>query len=73
MIRYDNTLVDLTSNLFVLCTNVKVYLYNYSLWVDLSMNIHEGKSYLFFTMFNIFSNTGARMIDSFYHITLKKF
>ena len=24
------------------CTNVKVYLYNYS-WVEPSMNIHEGK------------------------------
>ena len=30
MIRYDPTLVDLASNLFVICTNVKVYLYNYS-------------------------------------------
>ena len=32
MIRYDPTgvLVDLTNNFFVLCTNVKVYLYNYS-------------------------------------------
>ena len=30
MIRYDPTLVDLTSNFCVLCTNVKVYLYNYS-------------------------------------------
>ena len=26
----DPTQVDLTSNFFVLCTNVKVYLYNYS-------------------------------------------
>ena len=26
----DPTLVDLTSNSFVLCTNVKVHLYNYS-------------------------------------------
>ena len=25
MIRYDPTLVDLTSNIFVLCTNMKVY------------------------------------------------
>ena len=25
-IRYDPTLVDLTSNFFVLCTNMKVYL-----------------------------------------------
>ena len=30
MVRYDPTLVDLTSNFFVLCTNVKVYLYDYS-------------------------------------------
>ena len=30
MIRYSPTLVDLISNFFVLCTNVKVYLYNYS-------------------------------------------
>ena len=30
VIRYDPTLLDLTSNLFVLCSNVKVYLYNYS-------------------------------------------
>ena len=27
MTRYDPTLVDLISNIFVLCTNVKVYLY----------------------------------------------
>ena len=30
MIISDPTLVDLTSNFFVLCTNVEVYLYNYS-------------------------------------------
>ena len=30
IIRYDPTLVDLTSNFFILCTNAKVYLYNYS-------------------------------------------
>ena len=30
MIGYDPTLMDLTSNFFVLCTNMKVYLYNYS-------------------------------------------
>ena len=35
--------MDLTSNLFVLCTNMKVYLFNYSQWVELSMNIHEEK------------------------------
>ena len=43
MIRNDPTLVAQTSNFFVLCTNVKVYLYNYLHWVELSMNIHEGK------------------------------
>ena len=30
-------------NFFVLPTNMKVYLYNYLYWVELSMNIHEGK------------------------------
>ena len=30
MIRYDPTLVDLTSNVFVLRTNVNIYLYDYS-------------------------------------------
>ena len=30
VIRYDPTLVDLTSIFFVLRTNMKVYLYNYS-------------------------------------------
>ena len=39
----DPTLVDLTSNFVVLCTNMKVYLYNYSFWVEPSMTIHEGK------------------------------
>ena len=29
-IRYDPRLVELTINFFVLCTNMKVYLYNYS-------------------------------------------
>ena len=33
--------MDLTSNFFVLCNSMKVYLYNYSLWVEISMNIHE--------------------------------
>ena len=40
--RYDPTIVDLTSNFFVLCTNVKVYLYNYSQCVEFIMNIHDG-------------------------------
>ena len=44
MIRYDPTLVDLTSNFFVQCTNVKVYAIIQ--WVELSMNIHEGKGQL---------------------------
>ena len=35
-------LVDMTSNFLILCTKVKVYLYNYSYWVELSMDIHEG-------------------------------
>ena len=43
MIRYDPTLVELTSNFFVLCTTVKAYLYNYSQLVELNMNIHEGR------------------------------
>ena len=29
-LKYDPTQVDLTSNFFILCRNVKVYLYNYS-------------------------------------------
>ena len=41
MIRFDPTLVDMTSNwfwfVFFICTNVKDYLYNYSYWVELSM------------------------------------
>ena len=41
MIRCDPMLVDLTSNFFILCINVKDNLYNYSLWLELSMNIHE--------------------------------
>ena len=32
------TLVDLTNNAFVLCTNIKVYLYS---WVKPRMNIHD--------------------------------
>ena len=44
MIRSDPTLVYLTSNFLVLCTNMKVYLYNYySYWGELNMNIHLGK------------------------------
>ena len=43
LIKYDHTLVNLTSNFFVLCANVKVNLYDYSWWAELSMNIHEGK------------------------------
>ena len=33
--------MDMTSNFFVLCINVKVYLCNNSLWVELIMNISE--------------------------------
>ena len=43
MIRYDTTQVDLTSNFFILYTNVRVYLYNYSYWVELSMNSMKEK------------------------------
>ena len=43
MIRYDPTLMDLPSNFFVLCTNMKAYIFNKSQWVELSMNIHEKK------------------------------
>ena len=43
MIIYDPTLVYLKSNFFVQCKNVKVYLYKYSQWVELTMDIHEGK------------------------------
>ena len=39
----DPALVVLTSNFFVLCTNMKVYVYNFSLWVEPSMNSHKGK------------------------------
>ena len=38
----DPSGIDYESNVFALCTNVKVYLYNYSKWVELSMNIHKG-------------------------------
>ena len=41
MIGYDPKLVDLINNFFVLCTKVKVKLNNYSLWMELSMNIHK--------------------------------
>ena len=41
MIGYDHTLVGLTSNVFVYCTNVKIYLYKYAQWMELSMYIHE--------------------------------
>ena len=43
VIRYDPALVDLTSNFFFLCTNVKFYLYNYSYCVKFSIDIHVGK------------------------------
>ena len=39
----DPTVVDLTSDFFVLCTSVLVYLMTYSKWVELRMNIYEGK------------------------------
>ena len=43
MISYDPTQVNLTSNCFVLCTNMNVNLYNYSSWVEPSMNIYDLK------------------------------
>ena len=46
----DPTLVDLTSNFFVLCTNMKVLIYNYSSWV----NIHEEKGYGCFDVVYVF-------------------
>ena len=44
MIGYDPTLVGMRINFLVLCTNVNVYLHNFSEWVEPSMNIHEGNS-----------------------------
>ena len=32
MIRYDRTLVDVTSNFFVLCTNMNIYIIIHSGW-----------------------------------------
>ena len=46
IIRYDPTLVDLKSNFFVPCTNMNIYLYNYSWWVEPSINIHNRKGKL---------------------------
>ena len=37
----DPTIVDLTSNFFVLCTNMNVYLYNCSWRAEPSIVIHE--------------------------------
>ena len=36
--RYDPTLVDLTSNFFVLYTNLKVYIFIHGGW---SLKLHE--------------------------------
>ena len=44
MIRYDPKLVNLASNFFFF-EQMYIYLYNY-LWVEPSMNIHEGKGKL---------------------------
>ena len=41
----DPTLVEMKHNFFVLCANMKVYLYICSKWVEPMMNIHEGKGY----------------------------
>ena len=44
LFAYGNMIyLILTRNFFVLNTNMKVYLYKYSKWVEPSMNIHEGK------------------------------
>ena len=42
--------MDLTLNFLVLCTNMKVYLYNYSKWVEPSMIIHEVMGYMEFNL-----------------------
>ena len=61
MIRYYPTLVNLTSFFFVLCTNVKVYLYNYLKWVEPSIEIFmqervkEGRALQSKTLF-VYSN-----------------
>ena len=41
--KSDPTLVDPTSNFFILYSNMKIYLYNNSWWVEPSMAIHDGK------------------------------
>ena len=41
MITCNPKLVNQITNFVVLCTNMKVYLYNNSKWVEFSMNIHE--------------------------------
>ena len=50
--------MDMTSNFFGLCTNVKVYLYNYSLWVELSMKIF-GQSHHVLSYFVFASREGS--------------
>ena len=65
MISYDPTLLEVTSNFFVLCTNMKVYLYNYSLRMDLNMNIHEEKgSVAFFQCHNRSKVTYAEFVHA---------
>ena len=68
MIRYDPTLVDLTSNFFVLiyiCNKMKVYLYNYSSWVEPSMKeiveYRMWKSQLMTTLNFLLSTIGSNM------------
>ena len=40
---FDPTPVDPPRNIFILWANMKIYLYNHSLQLESSMNIHEGK------------------------------
>ena len=39
----DPTLLDLTSNFIIQCTNMNVFLYNYSYWAEPCMSVYEGK------------------------------
>ena len=44
LLIYDHTLVNLTSNLYVLCSNMKLYLIcNNSKQVELGMNMNVGE------------------------------
>ena len=62
MIRYDPTLVDLTSNFFVLCTNVKAYIIIHSGW-SLACIFMKEEVHISFNSRNIFM---APVIDVLY-------